>query len=387
MAAFDRGGAPIPTLHASVKSFFDDSHKPASFKDMVEWNSVRDFLYNFGYPYRTQQLQKPKYPKCAVYNDRRIYAFEMAKAMNLAQEDYSDRMSSVCLQGRNLCFCYCNIFAPRENEFPISMICERIDFLKDIIGDAVTPLHDLRLIGNRALHNEDGKQISPVDKPVVVDRMFLLAKQADAFFRSTCPGDIERTEKFVNKKLAERVRREEEAEREAEVRIRQEERGDEPATTGVVAMILGLFWRRRSNASTVRREEEEAERERVRREEEEAERERVRRCLAPGHIVALYSEHSKRFIRVRGEDVVVTDHDENWQNPDWHDPATHPDSRLTIVDAGNGEIAFHCPSANRFMRLVDGQVDARGGTKDMNCLPDNWGAERFTVTDASHGEW
>ena len=149
MAAFDHDDAPIPKLSASVKSFFDDSHKPASFTDMAEWNWMRDFLYNFGFPYKMQALPTVTYPKTAVYNDRRAYAFHIAKALNLAQEDYADRMSIVGNQGRHICEAYCSIFAPESNEFPTGVLRDQIEYLKTSRADIITPetiahLHTLR---------------------------------------------------------------------------------------------------------------------------------------------------------------------------------------------------------------------------------------------------
>jgi hypothetical protein len=54
------------------------------------------------------------------------------------------------------------------------------------------------------------------------------------------------------------------------------------------------------------------------------------------------------------------------------------ESRNNLVH-GN-VIALHSSIHNRFVRLMcDGCVDGRGGSKDVNKLPLNWGSERFLV--------
>ena len=54
--------------------------------------------------------------------------------------------------------------------------------------------------------------------------------------------------------------------------------------------------------------------------------------------------------------------------------------RFTLIDAGDGLVALHSRSHNRFLRL-DGQlsVNAKGGLRDKNSLPDCWESERFRV--------
>jgi hypothetical protein len=117
MASFDNQDAPIPKLSSSVKTFFDDRYKPATFTDMEEWNRMRDFLWNFGVIYKSQVLASLPRPRQAVYKDRRIYAHHIAKALNLIQEDYADRLSVVGNQGRHICEAFCAIFAPTSDEF------------------------------------------------------------------------------------------------------------------------------------------------------------------------------------------------------------------------------------------------------------------------------
>merc|ERR1719446_761808 len=53
--------------------------------------------------------------------------------------------------------------------------------------------------------------------------------------------------------------------------------------------------------------------------------------------------------------------------------------RFTVVDAGNGQIALHCPIHNRFVRLNgDGNMDSSPPTP-ANALPPDWTWERWSV--------
>ena len=93
----------------------------------------------------------PKFPSkvSAVYNDRRIYAYKIATALNLAQENYADLMSVVGNQGRHICEAYCSIFAPASDEFPDGILDNQIKYLTTSRADIITPetiahLHTLR---------------------------------------------------------------------------------------------------------------------------------------------------------------------------------------------------------------------------------------------------
>ena len=101
-----------------------------------------------------------------------------------------------------------------------------------------------------------------------------------------------------------------------------------------------------------------------------------------GATIALYSPRHRRFLRVMGENVdamggVIDSSDD--LPPSWDS------ERLTIVDAGEGEIALHSAAHNRFVRLVGWEVDAKGGTRSVDQLPVEWDSERFTVIDSGDG--
>jgi len=65
--------------------------------------------------------------------------------------------------------------------------------------------------------------------------------------------------------------------------------------------------------------------------------------------------------------------------------------RFTVVDAGNGLVAFHSPKWNRFMRMRrDNQKMDRSGSKAADALPSHWTWERFYVVElekTSCKEW
>ena len=67
-------------------------------------------------------------------------------------------------------------------------------------------------------------------------------------------------------------------------------------------------------------------------------------------------------------------------------PAKWDSERFTIVDAGNGSIALHSKSHNRFMRMVGCKIDAHGGVRDVDSLPNVWESERFVVKQLSMSE-
>ena len=57
---------------------------------------------------------------------------------------------------------------------------------------------------------------------------------------------------------------------------------------------------------------------------------------------------------------------------------------FTVVDAGNGEVAFHNPRFNRFIRMASKtNMDMSG---DRATLPAGWKSERFTPVNAGNGQ-
>ena len=61
-------------------------------------------------------------------------------------------------------------------------------------------------------------------------------------------------------------------------------------------------------------------------------------------------------------------------------PADWGWERFTVVDAGNGMVALHSRCHNRFVRVDEnGEVDSKGGIRDVDALPDAWEWERFEV--------
>jgi hypothetical protein len=60
-------------------------------------------------------------------------------------------------------------------------------------------------------------------------------------------------------------------------------------------------------------------------------------------------------------------------------PAGWKLERFTVVPVGNGKVAFHGCHHNRFIRMKDNSVDAKGGNKDVDQLPLEWKSEQWEV--------
>jgi hypothetical protein len=104
--------------------------------------------------------------------------------------------------------------------------------------------------------------------------------------------------------------------------------------------------------------------------------------LIPGTTVALYSPSQHRYIRMVGEIVDAGD----GSKKDWDTPLD-PSECFLVVDAGNSEVALYNCQHRRFIRLHDSDVDAKGegGEREAHDLPAYWTAERFAVIDAGNG--
>lgn len=98
-----------------------------------------------------------------------------------------------------------------------------------------------------------------------------------------------------------------------------------------------------------------------------------------GHVAFFNPEH-QRFLQLRdeGHGWTVGVLDEPSVNPgnleSWRDS-----ERFRIVPLGDGKYAIHNAKHNRFIRVHDGSVDARGGPKDFGKLPPDCNLERFEV--------
>jgi hypothetical protein len=103
--------------------------------------------------------------------------------------------------------------------------------------------------------------------------------------------------------------------------------------------------------------------------------------FSPRDVLALYSTKERRFVCMWGEYVGAGDFGKT------PDSKTSPHEEFTVVDAGNGEIALHCKSQNRFLRVFGNDVDSKGGEKSPSELPADWDSERFTVIDAGNGNF
>ena len=106
--------------------------------------------------------------------------------------------------------------------------------------------------------------------------------------------------------------------------------------------------------------------------------------LIPGSQVALYNTHAKRFLRMTGN--ADMDGSGTWDDPAKPIPYDWSWERFTVVDAGNGQVAFHNSKHNRFVRMAGGQdMDASGLCAAQN-LPGSWTWEPFTPVYVGEGE-
>ncbi|CAE7485079.1 unnamed protein product [Symbiodinium natans] len=61
--------------------------------------------------------------------------------------------------------------------------------------------------------------------------------------------------------------------------------------------------------------------------------------------------------------------------------------RFTVVDAGNGQVAFHNSKYNRFLKMThDGKMQVSPHL-NVDALPSNWASERYTVVPAGGGQF
>ena len=108
---------------------------------------------------------------------------------------------------------------------------------------------------------------------------------------------------------------------------------------------------------------------------------RVYKPLQAGQIIAFHADNN-RFIKMQcsGCDMQGSPEKAIDQLPsDWLA------ERFTVVDAGNGEVAFHSEASNCFMRMNDNKMDG-SSEKAADQLPNDWEWERFTVMNAGNGE-
>ncbi|CAE7151474.1 unnamed protein product, partial [Symbiodinium necroappetens] len=104
----------------------------------------------------------------------------------------------------------------------------------------------------------------------------------------------------------------------------------------------------------------------------------------PGTMVALYSKKHRRYIRAsnrrRGRGDLKSTGKMNARDL----KKTWSRVYFTVVDAGNGEVAFHNPKFNRFIRMKSKtNMDM---SDDRATLPGGWKSERFTPVNAGKGE-
>ncbi|CAE7031810.1 unnamed protein product [Symbiodinium sp. CCMP2592] len=98
------------------------------------------------------------------------------------------------------------------------------------------------------------------------------------------------------------------------------------------------------------------------------------KSLQPGDIVALHNAQVGRFLSMQplpdmgySSPAAATSLPSNWNH-----------ERFRVVDTGNGTIALHCATFNRFVKMWGDDMTA-SPMKDASALPSDWKSERFTV--------
>ena len=92
------------------------------------------------------------------------------------------------------------------------------------------------------------------------------------------------------------------------------------------------------------------------------------------------AEQAVREVALRGTIGVSPHMDEKNFPDDW------TWERFTVVDAGNGQVAFHNSIHNRYLKM-NGDRMLVSPPQAPDTLPSNWGSERFTVIPAGDGKF
>ena len=109
---------------------------------------------------------------------------------------------------------------------------------------------------------------------------------------------------------------------------------------------------------------------------------RIYNPLQAGQTIAFHSDNNNRFIKMQcsGCDMRGSSEEAVDQLPS---ASEWPAERFTVVDAGNGQVAFHSKNSNCFMRMNDKSVMDGSMQIAADQLPNNWEWERFTLVDAA----
>jgi hypothetical protein len=157
---------------------------------MDDWNVLRDYLWLFGAPYRSNWIGDGR----GINPEKRVYAYRISTAMNLMQENYAGQMSVVGQQGRNLAERVCCLLEPSGGYPPQTNLNAMINAQTD---DRVKPhLHTLRMNGNNADH-EGTRDFTPQDKAACVDAAFLCARIVKEHLDTKYPQDATRAAAWV----------------------------------------------------------------------------------------------------------------------------------------------------------------------------------------------
>ncbi|CAE7242733.1 unnamed protein product [Symbiodinium sp. CCMP2592] len=115
-------------------------------------------------------------------------------------------------------------------------------------------------------------------------------------------------------------------------------------------------------------------------EQQEAARQAAQRQFEEQEAARRAAEEAARkaaLLGTIGRSVEMGEHD----MPDWWTW-----ERFTVVDAGNGQVAFHNSLHNRFLKMNGDRMQS-SAPQAPDALPAGWSWERFTVLPAGHGQF
>jgi len=167
----DVAAAAAPAAHVNTTGpsrvvMHEDAHPPMAF-DHGEWVQLRDRLFH-----APSSSQHPRATK----------AREVAKAMNVIQDDYSTRMSEVAIKGALIAEHFAiGRAGVMQLQLQSNTLYDHIEELartQAISREVKDALSTLRKLGNNARH-ANLPPISPADKPKIAEAVFLVASATE----------------------------------------------------------------------------------------------------------------------------------------------------------------------------------------------------------------
>ncbi len=192
----------------SSKSMLRDPHPPTSFS-MDQWTAARNFLYYFGKMYRHTVRVKGGDMQ---FQDPRAIALYIGRSMNIFQEDYSDRLSQVSLQGRLVAEATVEFLAPVEGYQGKKLVGEKLSVLeasshlnKTCFGKDILPLlRKINSMGIAGVHFTR-ERISPEEKPVMADHVYRVCRFLVSYIEERWAAEALEVNRKASSKIAQAI--------------------------------------------------------------------------------------------------------------------------------------------------------------------------------------